>query len=225
MLTMKKRHKISFKEFTQLEADIKKQIKDIGGYEDGGLKIEKPSIFGMKSKSIKYPMYQQDQSSPRGMLNRTDKRQIEKGRIEEVAMRSHKRSTRNNHLKAATLKNIETNDMEVEDTNKDIGILPKIQGDWNQKILQTFSPKNANLNRTALKRSFLTEDRKQQPYYMADEFTALKHQYYKNNDNIDRHLNTIGPIKEVQAQFNRSNDNAGYYQKSLPSSNQNSAVF
>lgn len=61
------------------------------------------------------------------MMNRTDKRQIEKGRIEEVAMRSHKRSTRNTQLKAATLKNIETNDIEVEDANKaDGGILPKI---------------------------------------------------------------------------------------------------
>ena len=85
--------------------------------------------------------------------------------------------------------------------------------------MQTFSPKNTNsgVNRTALKRSFLTEDRKQ-PYYMADEFTALKHQYYKNND-MDRHLNTIGPIKEISPKFNRSiNDNRGYYQNSIPTS-------
>ena len=79
--------------------------------------------------------------------------------------------------------------------------------------MQTFSPKNSSVNRTALKRSFLTEDRKQQPSYaLADEFTALKHQYYKNND-MERHLNTIGPIKEIVPQFNRSiNDNRGYYQ-------------
>ena len=117
-------------------------------------------------------MYQ-DSSSPRGIITRTDRKEVErsKERSDDNPLRSTKRSTRNHQLRGTTLKALEsyTGDYQIED-NKDV-LLPKIQGDWN--IMQTFSPKNSAVNRTALKRSFLTEDRKQ-PFYIADELSQLK---------------------------------------------------